>query len=679
MAFNTKLDLCDGKFYQSSGQTLGLSGTTSIGKAHYIHNECAYFNTTPRAIPDVQWITGQTSQAASNASNGLTKSGKYIVLGGNLTGDTAICTCAKLFDIYGCDSSNHLSYYYAGGSVRNSQFQAVTLSGPYSAYLTAGSISGSPFNYSFVQGIAQDNVTGQRAQSIMYPYDNQMSVGRIGKWNTLDMQTGSTTFSDAYCNKGIVYGGNYEANFTNLSLVTKQYVCSQTSGATTNAICLAGNGLTKAGKYAILGGTLTGTTTLTAAGGTALLQYGSDYSANYVARTIVDAGYVTGKTSQANCAIAIAPVAITGVTNGLTKTDYHNACLGGNVTTSLSVVPVAASTVTIGTASNKFLVSTGCTTMQNQTGSAVMQVVVCGDRVGLFAQDAVASKFSSTQYIVTNPSICTSVFNASCLVSTCQQPNSYIIQGCVATFPGAQYDVNYAANFTARSLVDKAFVTGCTNAITTNFVCSANNGLTKQGTNVKLGGTLTGNTCITGAYEFDLNVNKVNITGATGGVNLGGSGMKITATVPGSGGLLCLGAGGVVCQTSLASFGGITGGTNGISDCGSQRLGLGGSLCADTIINSGAGSHKLTLGRFCGLNLATSGETDMILVAQKNGAIWLKSETGSSTISNSTANAVGIGMDFNGTNGFQVFDNRAGVNATGIVYALPILIIFHVH
>ena len=630
--FQSKLDLTNNKFYQGSGDTLSLCGSNAIGCAHYLTDKSSYFDITPRAIPDVSWVTGKTSTSGlQTANNGLTKQGTNVKLGGNLTGDTIINGVSNAHRLTLSTDSAHVSPY---------------------AEIIAGC------GLSFPAAILSSCNGGCNA--VIKTEGNQALISGTGNF------------------AGAQYCVDYSANFTSLSLVTKQYVLSEITGGT--GIANANNGLTKVGNRVILGGALTGATTLTAVNSTSLtftdsrttpigIQYGSDYSANFTARSLVDAGYVTGKTSQANCAIAIAPVAITGVTNGLTKVGSHSACLGGNLTGNVSVTPVGAFGLTLGTATNKVIVTTGSTSVCNQTGNEINGALFNSSQAGLFTVDAVASKFAYQTLCGTNPSICTAVINASCAVSTCLTPNTMIICGCPATFAGAQYGVDYSANFTCLSLVTKGFVTGCTNAITTNFVCSANNGLTKQGTNVKLGGTLTGNTCITGAYEFDLNTNKVNITGSTGGVNLGGSGMKITATVPGSGGLLCLGAGGVVCQTSLSAFGGITGATNGLSTCGCQQVGLGGSLCADTIVNSGAGSRKLTLGKFCGLNLATSGGTDLIAVAQGNGGIWIKSESGTGAIGNSTANAVGIGMDFNGTNGFQVFDNRTSTGQTGIVYA----------
>jgi hypothetical protein len=67
------------------------------------------------------------------------------------------------------------------------------------------------------------------------------------------------------------------------------------SGGTGNQILFAANGLTKVGQTVKLGGTLTGTTTITDArtGSTAVgIQYGADYSANFTDRSLIDKGYL---------------------------------------------------------------------------------------------------------------------------------------------------------------------------------------------------------------------------------------------------------------------------------------------------------------------------------------------------------------------------------------------------
>jgi hypothetical protein len=72
------------------------------------------------------------------------------------------------------------------------------------------------------------------------------------------------------------------------------------SGTTANAVINASNGLNKIGTTVRLGGTLTGTTTITdarIASGRTGIEYGGDYSASYTDRSLVDRGYVKSVTS----------------------------------------------------------------------------------------------------------------------------------------------------------------------------------------------------------------------------------------------------------------------------------------------------------------------------------------------------------------------------------------------
>lgn len=201
---------------------------------------------------------------------------------------------------------------------------------------------------------------------------------------------------------------------------------------------------------------------------------------------------------------------------------------------------------------------------------------------------------------------------------------STIITDGRGTPVGLQYGGDYSANYTARSIPDVDYVTG----LTSLGIQTANNGLTKVGTNVVLGGALTKDTCVYGSYDYNVNTNEVNITGGTTGINLGGV-VSLKTAPSGTGGLLCINSStGQICQTSLAAFGGITGATNGLTDCGSQQIGLGGTLCADTSIcgagfdlSLGASGSKLDL-----LNVHSSGNVSItsdnnLLVSVSGGTI----------------------------------------------------------
>jgi hypothetical protein len=176
--------------------------------------------------------------------------------------------------------------------------------------------------------------------------------------------------------------------------------------------------------------------------------------------------------------------------------------------------------------------------------------------------------------------------------------------------------INYVSGCTAANTADIVAL-GAVSGITLQSITGVTNGLTKVGSHsAKLGGTLTETTTLVGSQILNINVNKLNLTGATSGVTLSGNGLYIPATLAGSGDLLCINSSTKqVGLTSLSAFGGITGGTNGICNFPNQKLGLGGVLTQDTII-CGNNSKSLYLGTTGSkLNLfevQTSGDTNII-------------------------------------------------------------------
>lgn len=74
------------------------------------------------------------------------------------------------------------------------------------------------------------------------------------------------------------------------------------------------------------------------------------------------------------------------------------------------------------------------------------------------------------------------------------------ISSNVGTFPGAVYAADYSANYTNRSLVDKEYVDNMAGS----FTLTNGNGTTANGTSVDLGGPLTANVAMTGAFQYSM-------------------------------------------------------------------------------------------------------------------------------------------------------------------------------
>lgn len=145
---------------------------------------------------------------------------------------------------------------------------------------------------------------------------------------------GSQTNNPSSPSEGDVYYNDFHKEI-------KYYSNSSWLGIVGNA----NNGLNKKIGYVGLGGTLTGNTTITTATGSRLniagypMQYATNMSANFGARSLVDKGYVTGLTSS------LGGGGITGATNGLTKSPNGNIRLGGSLTGATTIVGTTANTL----------------------------------------------------------------------------------------------------------------------------------------------------------------------------------------------------------------------------------------------------------------------------------------------------------------------------------------------
>lgn len=96
------------------------------------------------------------------------------------------------------------------------------------------------------------------------------------------------------------------------------------------------------------------------------------------------------------------------------------------------------------------------------------------------------------------------IFDAFNLIATLNVPTSGItIIGADANFRGLEYATDNSVNYSARSLVDKGYV----DTIIASSGASASNGLSKLGSNIVLGGSLTGSTIV------DVNSNTLTLSG----------------------------------------------------------------------------------------------------------------------------------------------------------------------
>ena len=168
-----------------------------------------------RSIPDAAWITGQT---LATAANGLSVCGENVVLGGTLTGTTEIL-----------GNSNDLSFS------DNSNFNIINTGTNF--------ISG---NTSTLIGNTQADIG----------VDND-----AGSENTIVFSQNCALVTDSFNSEGLVYAADYSSvGSTNPRWIPDAaWITGQTGGGPLTG---AGNGLSESNGNVVLGGALTGNTTI---------------------------------------------------------------------------------------------------------------------------------------------------------------------------------------------------------------------------------------------------------------------------------------------------------------------------------------------------------------------------------------------------------------------------------
>jgi hypothetical protein len=293
----------------------------------------------------------------------------------------------------------------------------------------------------------------------------------------------------------------------------------------------ATNGLTDSNGVVCLGGTLCVATTICGDDTNSLtfrdtaitdkkgILYYADYSPTFVANSLVSAQYVTGLTSCLSGRVddletwsgvtngrlddletfsgnsqPIIDVALTGATNGLTVDAYRKVGLGGALTGDTCID-----------------VNGHIFTMNGAPGDCFIEF---NDTTPSATISTLNSNNGCTNICATGTGgikICAGgIFD----IGFCG--TGIITDSTPSTPAGLQYASDaYRANFTDCSLVDKKYVCSQTSGITTCAITNACNGLTKNGQTVNLGGALTGDTTISGAYDFGVNVTNVYLTGSS--------------------------------------------------------------------------------------------------------------------------------------------------------------------
>ena len=143
---------------------------------------------------------------ATTASNGLTKSGDNITLGGQISGDTIISLSGISTFVMSGDSGNFEQIKIQSSFINSEPASLIVGKGSAGLYSESGSSS---IN-SYVSVSSASAIIGRE-------------IGALNQQIAIDDSSGMY-ITDTKNSRGITYVSNYHTNYTNRSLVDKQYV-----------------------------------------------------------------------------------------------------------------------------------------------------------------------------------------------------------------------------------------------------------------------------------------------------------------------------------------------------------------------------------------------------------------------------------------------------------------------
>lgn len=539
--------------FKTASGWLGVQGKldtatdTDEGKVRFA-TSTEITNQTGAGVITVDNLFAVISANVATASNGLTKTGQQIAMGGTLTKSSTTIDGdgnSMTFDNMGLlvnsptDGTNRLVLTDTFSQFRSDELiltfdnstgatftdsrtvkSGITYAADYSTNYTDrslvdkgyvdGKISGiNSASYTFTSGlgISGSDVTLGGSLSAATSIDAGVhNLSITATTGNLEFATNNATLNlttGTYTGGTIDYGADYSSSFTDRSLVDKAYVDGQVSNVSEPTY---GDGLEKTGNTLNIGGNVNDDITLsisdsefiiTATSGNIRLitnsrslnvatgviggndfKYDADYSSTFTSRSLVDKAYVDGAVSGSITA-----------SNGITKTG-DDIKLGGTLS---SDTLLALSTYSM-THQNSTYTFTMSSSEFSVVGVSGAQFKVSG------AQIDVILGSSSTGMVITDNRI---------------------------SKKGIEYsDESIGSAFTDRSLVHKKYLDDTISGSLGSYISAASNGLTLSGQTVKLGGTVSENTTISGggSQTFMISgMSSISILSSAGGAFYSGA------------------------------------------------------------------------------------------------------------------------------------------------------------
>ena len=513
--YSTNQALIGSGFNQPAGTgfTLTLSGNTIIannGTFQYATNRSAYFNITPRAVPDVAYVTGQTVNIRHIGSNQQViyrdVSGITGATGFNYNKATSGVTIPNLCisQSPAIQGGNYFLLTWDSGTTKVNKVPALSVTG------IQGAING--------LGVIGDCVClgGTLTSDTIICGADSYSLSLKSLCNACIITTANNIVLDSRCNSGGVYLKSQSgainspvSNYVNSVGVAMDYP-SNIFKVFDNRIGANQKGI----------------------------EYDNNYSAFFTARSLVDKSYVDAIAAglQPHPAVLVATTGNTALT-GLTGTTIID-------TVTLSQGDRVLIKNQIDAKQNGIYILTGTTftratdfDQSSETVQGAYTFVLSGatwkytswilstpNPITINVTPLTFSLFNQITDILAGTGITITKYFGQDTVSV----NGSVLAGNSILWTGNTFNVDINGGTLAIVLNSKLATsiftgyTASTSVLINAAITGATNGLTKIGRKVKLGGALTGNTTITGAYNFGVNAINVNFTGGTA-INLTGT------------------------------------------------------------------------------------------------------------------------------------------------------------
>ena len=475
-------------------------------------------NYTNRTLVDKEYVDTSIANNVT-ASNGIHENGVDLRLGGPITENTIIGTSTDN-NTFTVNNGNHIEFnafdnlnsYQSGMWIDKTEMSLIFDDGTDVSQIRINSSGPMVVDHRHHRGIQyyadySANYTNRTLVDKEY-VDNAITGGinniytNNGTLTANRIVDGGGTYSLAFIDMsgfsingaagfpGAVYAADYSANYTNRSLVDKEYVDSSLI-------------FTKSGTYVYNGGALGSVSTDDFIFGSPTMDYSTESNRMFFDKS--KAAFRAGQAGGTEWDDTNVGSYSTAFGRGNTASGFASTAIGQfNTVSSFSGIAIGNSDIVSG--SGAIGIGGGAHALGNDslafgsTYARSYEEISLGSPYGVDYTPNSATSWDSNDRLF-------SIANGS---DNSNRSNALVIlKNGISTFGNlVNYDADYSASYTNRTLVDKEYVDNAVVGSTENY----RNGITENSGNVELGGLLTKNTTIgsdTNSYTFNV-INKSN-------------------------------------------------------------------------------------------------------------------------------------------------------------------------